>query len=144
MGAIKLNYKFFNPLAFYLIYYMGRKDIRRILFYGGSSSGKSYSCAQMLLICARVEGSNSLVLRKTGATIDDSIYKAFKVAADQLGIKNQFLFSQRKIRCLKNDAEIVFKGLDESPSSWRRRPADTCHLESYQGNPLDKAKRDRH
>lgn len=114
MGAIKLNYKFLNPLAFYLIYYMGRKDIRRILFYGGSSSGKSYSCAQMILICARVEGSNSLVLRKTGATIDDSIYKAFKVAADQLGIKNQFLFSQRKIRCLKNDAEIVFKGLDDS------------------------------
>lgn len=114
MGVLKLKHKYFNPLAFYLIYFMGRKDIRRILFYGGSSSGKSYSCAQIILVCALLEGSNTLVLRKTGATIDDSIYKAFKVAAEQLGIRDQFIFSQRKIRCRRNEAEIIFKGLDDS------------------------------
>lgn len=114
MGAPKLNYKCFNPLAFYLVAYMRRKDIRRIFFYGGSSSGKSYSCAQIILVCTIIEASNTLVLRKTGATIDDSIYNAFKLAADQLGIKDKFVFSKRKIRCLKNGAEITFKGLDDS------------------------------
>ena len=34
-----LNYKKFNPLAFYLLMFMQDKTIRNIIMFGGSSSG---------------------------------------------------------------------------------------------------------
>lgn len=111
-----LNYKKFNPLAFYLLRFLQDITIRFVILYGGSSSGKSYSVAQIILLLTMWEGSNTLVMRKIGATIKDSIYQAFKVAAAQLGISSHFKFSDglKTITCLDNDARIVFKGLDDS------------------------------
>lgn len=111
-----LNYKKFNPLAFYLLKYMQDKTIRNIIMYGGSSSGKTYSMAQIILIFTMWEGSNTLVMRKVGATIKDTVYQDFKTAADQLGISGHFRFSDgiKTITCLDNKARIVFKGLDDA------------------------------
>lgn len=111
-----LNYRKFNPLGFYLLKYLQDITIRFIILFGGSSSGKSYSVAQIILILTMWEGSNTLVMRKVGATIKDSIYQTFKSAAAQLGITHHFRFSDgnRTITCLSNGARIVFKGLDDS------------------------------
>lgn len=111
-----LNYKKFNPLAFYLLMFLQDKSIRNIIMYGGSSSGKTYSMAQIILIITLWEGSNTLVMRKVGATIKDTVYQDFKTAAEQLGIMGLFKFTDgtKTITCLDNDARIVFKGLDDS------------------------------
>lgn len=111
-----LNYKKFNPLAFYLLRFLQDITIRFVILYGGSSSGKSYSVAQIILLLTMWEGSNTLVMRKIGATIKDSIYQAFNIAAAQLGISSHFKFSDglKTITCLDNGARIVFKGLDDS------------------------------
>lgn len=111
-----LNYKKFNPLAFHLLKLMQDKTIRNIIMYGGSSSGKTYSMAQIVLIFTMWEGSNTLVMRKVGASIKDSVYQDFKTAADQLGITSHFRFSDgnKTIICLDNKARIVFKGLDDA------------------------------
>ena len=45
-----LNYKKFNPLGFHLLKYLQDKAIRFIILYGGSSSGKTFSVAQIILI----------------------------------------------------------------------------------------------
>lgn len=113
---MKLNFKKFNPVGFYLLRFLQDPSIRFIILFGGSSSGKSYSVAQIILVFTLWEGSNTLVMRKVGASIRDSIYQDFKTAADQLGITNLFRFSDgvKTITCLSNGARIVFKGLDDS------------------------------
>jgi PBSX family phage terminase large subunit len=113
---MKINFKKLNPVGFYLLRFLQDLTIRFIILFGGSSSGKSYSVAQIILIFTIWEGSNTLVMRKVGASIRDSIYQDFKTAADQLGITNLFRFSDgvKTITCLSNEARIVFKGLDDS------------------------------
>lgn len=113
---MKINFKKLNPVGFYLIRFLQDLTIRFIILFGGSSSGKSYSVAQIILIFTLWEGSNTLVMRKVGASIRDSIYQDFKTAADQLGITNLFRFSDgvKTITCFSNGARIVFKGLDDS------------------------------
>lgn len=113
---MKINFKKLNPVGFYLMRFLQDLTIRFIILFGGSSSGKSYSVAQIILIFTLWEGSNTLVMRKVGASIRDSIYQDFKTAADQLGITNLFRFSDgvKTITCLSNGARIVFKGLDDS------------------------------
>lgn len=113
---MEINFKKLNPVGFYLMRFLQDLTIRFIILFGGSSSGKSYSVAQIILIFTLWEGSNTLVMRKVGASIRDSIYQDFKTAADQLGITNLFRFSDgvKTITCLSNSARIVFKGLDDS------------------------------
>lgn len=111
-----LNYKLFNPLFFYLLMFLQDKTIRNIIMYGGSSSGKTYSMAQAILILTLWEGTNHLVMRKVGASIKDTVYQDFKTAAEQLGISKLFKFSDgvKTITCIQNKARIVFKGLDDA------------------------------
>lgn len=110
-----LNYKKFNPNAFLLLKYVLDITIRFIILYGGSSSGKTFSVAQVILILTLWEGSNTLVLRKVATSIKDTIYQSFKAAAESLGITGHFKFvdSLKVITCLDNGAKIVFKGLDD-------------------------------
>lgn len=103
-----------NPLAYHLNVYLRKHEIRHIILYGGSSSGKSYSTAQMLLLFTMKERSNTLVFRKVGASISNTIYQDFKTAASQLNITQYFRFidSRHQIKCC-NGAVIDFKGLDD-------------------------------
>ena len=110
---IELNYESFNPNAFWLLDYMSREDFRYIIMYGGSSSGKSFSCAQTILVQTLLDQDNTIVLRKVGATIQKSIYEDFKVSAKALGIFHLFRFTMNTIKCLINDAKIDFSGLDD-------------------------------
>ena len=111
-----LNYKLFNPLFFYLLMFLQNKTIRNIIMFGGSSSGKTYSMAQAILILTLWEGTNHLVMRKVGASIKDTVYQDFKTAAEQLEISKLFKFSDgvKTITCIQNKARIVFKGLDDA------------------------------
>ncbi len=113
---MEINYKKLNPLGFHLLKYLRDVAIRFIILFGGSSSGKTFSVAQIILLITIWEGSNTLVMRKVGASIKDTIYQSFKAAADSLGISGFFKFSDgtKTIVCLLNDARIVFKGLDDS------------------------------
>lgn len=113
---MEINPKKLNPVGFHLMKLMQDITIRFIILFGGSSSGKTYSVAQMVLIFTLWECTNTLVMRKVGASIKDSIYQDFVTAASQLGISKMFKFSDgvKTIKCLTNGARIVFKGLDDS------------------------------
>lgn len=108
-----INYKKLNPNGFYLLKYLNDETIRFIILYGGSSSGKSYSVAQTILIQTLQDGENNLVMRKVGASILKTIYEDYKVAAAGLGISHLFKFQQNTIKCLVNGAKIDFSGLDD-------------------------------
>lgn len=108
-----VNYKKLNPSGFYLLKYLQDATLRFIILYGGSSSGKSYSVAQTILIQTLQDGENTLVMRKVGASIQKTIYEDYKVAAKGLGIDHLFKFQQNTIKCLYNGAKIDFSGLDD-------------------------------
>lgn len=108
-----VNYKKLNPNGFYLLKYLNDETIRFIILFGGSSSAKSFSTAQSILIQTLQDGENTLVMRKVGASIQKTIYEDYKVAAAGLGIAHLFKFQQNTIKCLINDAKIDFSGLDD-------------------------------
>lgn len=108
-----VNYKKLNPNGFYCLQYFNDETIRFIVLYGGSSSGKSYSVAQTILIQTLYDGENTLVMRKVGASILKTIYEDYKVAAKTLCIDKMFRFTQNSIRCIYNGAKIDFSGLDD-------------------------------
>lgn len=109
-----VNFKKFNPNGFYLMQYLNDIRIRFIILFGGSSSGKSYSVAQAVLIQSLLDGENTLVMRKVGASISKSIYEDYKVASKGLGIFGMFRFKQNCIECIGNGARIDFSGLDDA------------------------------
>lgn len=110
---MEINYKILNPNAFHLLDAMRDENRRFIFLYGGSSSSKSYSVSQCVLLKTIEEGENTLVLRKVGATIKNSIYEDFKTNAEKMGIKHLFKFQQNTIKCLSNGSKIDFSGLDD-------------------------------
>lgn len=116
MPRIKLrfNWKRFNPNFHHLEKEFANIYRRFIWLYGGSSSAKSYSVAQAILIIGcLIEGSDTIVFRKVSATIDESIYKDFKSIIDSMGMGQFFKCQSKKIICA-NGAVVVFKGLDDS------------------------------
>ena len=80
----RFNYRWFNPNAFLLMKYLREPSVRFIVLYGGSSSAKSYSTAQVILLMTLLDGENSLIFRKVGSSIEKSIYEDFKVACAQM------------------------------------------------------------
>ena len=76
-----INYKKLNPNGFYLLQYLQDATLRFIILYGGSSSAKSFSVSQAILIMTLQDGENTKVFRKVGSALKDSIYEAFKEAA---------------------------------------------------------------
>lgn len=109
---MEINYKKINPNGFQLLRFIQDVAIRFIIMFGGSSSGKSFSAAQIILIMTLLDGENTLVMRKVGASIEKTIYEDFKVAARLLHIDRLFKFQQNTIKCLMNGAKIDFSGLD--------------------------------
>ena len=92
---------------------MSNKDVRFIFLKGGSSSSKSYSVAQAVIIDTLRSGSSALILRKVGASIKNSIYEDFKAQIERFNLSEWFVCLQNTIRCI-NGARLDFSGLDDS------------------------------
>ena len=105
--------KLFNPNFFHLVTEMKNEGRRFIFPYGGSSSAKSYSTAQAVLIyCCLIEGSDTLVFRKVSNTIKKSIKKDFENIIKKLKLGAYFEVQDFKIICY-NGAVIDFSGIDD-------------------------------
>ena len=92
---------------------------RYLVLNGGSDSGKSWFCAQKIMI--RIQAKNSkgivprqgfLVLRTTGPTARDSVWQLFKQVILEYGIKCHVNETQMRIT-FANGSFILCKGLDE-------------------------------
>lgn len=110
---IHCDRKLFNPNGFWLWRYALDTSVRYVVLYGGSSSGKSFSAAQVLSIISFAERTNTLVMRKVGNTIEKSIYTDFKTAIK--GVKGLADHCRFKINSIvfDNGAKIDFTGIDD-------------------------------
>ena len=129
--VFRYDYRMFNPNGWQLMRFMREPSVRFIILYGGSSSAKSYSAAQVILMMTMFDGENTLVFRKVGASIEKSIYEDFRVACKQLHMEDYFKFTRNSIRCGYNGARIDFSGLDDPEKIKGISNYKRVHLEEF-------------
>ena len=97
----------------YLPHLLGNNH-RYQIFFGGSSSGKSFFLAtRAVLDC--MTGRNILVLRNVARTIGSSCWNEICKAMVRMGLTEYFAVNKtdRTITCVLNEAQILFAGLDD-------------------------------
>ena len=84
------------------------------LFYGGSSSGKSYFLATRCALDV-LHGRNYLVVRKVARTLRESCWNEILKAISRMGLKDYFTVnkSDMTITGKLNGCQILFAGLDD-------------------------------
>lgn len=110
------------PMNDVYINYFDKKQATQI-FFGGSSSGKSFFIAQKIVLdClggrlngVEREGVNWLCCRNVARTIRNSVYNQVVKTISEMGLNDYFRInkSDMVITCLKNDCQILFTGLDD-------------------------------
>lgn len=106
------SHKLFNPLFWHVRDAMRNPTIRYIWNRGGSSSGKSVSVVQAVLLGVFSGEGSALVLRKVGSSVKNTIYEEFKVQARRLHVYSFFKFIENNATCT-NGMKIDFSGLDD-------------------------------
>lgn len=88
-------------------------------FFGGSSSGKSFFLAQRCIVDV-MRGRNYLIVRKTGASIAESVFNEVVKKINEMfqdGVLRNTYWdinkSNRIITFKYNNKQIIFKGLDD-------------------------------
>ena len=91
------------------------KQQRTQIFFGGSSSGKSYFLAQRCVIDVSSKGRNYLICRNTAATIKKSVFNEVVKAIKKFKLSEYFLINKSDlvITCIANQKQILFAGLDD-------------------------------
>lgn len=84
------------------------------IFFGGSSSGKSYFLAQRTVM-DNCNGYNYLICRNVGATLKKSVFNEIckSISNMQLGIFYSINKTDLTITCKLNGKQILFAGLDD-------------------------------
>lgn len=102
-----------NPNGVLLMRFITNPQIRTIFMRGGSSSGKTYSTAQVITLVSYLFGGKTMVFRKVGSSIENTVYADFKrVCEDLLGSGN-YTAMQNRIVIPSTGAQIDFSGLDD-------------------------------
>lgn len=85
------------------------------IYYGGSSSGKSYFIAQRTVLDMIKGGRNFLICRNVANTIRKSIFNELVKAISNMELTKYFKINQSDlyITCLLNSYQILFCGLDD-------------------------------
>lgn len=87
---------------------------RTQIFYGGSSSGKSFFLAQRTVIDV-IKGRNYLIVRNVAKTLRSSVYNQIVKTIADMGLLGEFHIgkSDMTITCARNGNQILFAGLDD-------------------------------
>ncbi len=111
MIELNISSKVFNPI--YLEYMMNNQN-RKQHYYGGSSSGKSYSLAQRTVLDV-LEGRNYLICRNVANTIRRSVFNEITKSINAFKLQDYFSINKSDlvITCTLNQAQILFTGLDD-------------------------------
>lgn len=107
---VNVNRDVFNPV--YLPYL--ERDTYTQIFYGGSSSGKSYFLAQRCIWDMLKGGHNYLIVRKVARTVRKSVYNEITKAISFFQVSK--LFHENKSDLVitgPNGYQIMFAGLDD-------------------------------
>jgi phage terminase large subunit len=121
---IKIDGRIFNDL--YKQYALNNQH-RIQIYYGGSSSGKSYAIVGQRTVLDILDGKrNYLICRNTGNTIDHSVWNEVINAINTMNLAPYFKAnkSSKVITCTLNRKQIIFKGLDDVQKVKSIRPLE--------------------
>lgn len=84
------------------------------IYFGGSSSGKSYFLSQRAVLDV-MKGRNYLIVRKVKNTVRGSVFNEIRKSIISFGLSKYFSInkSEMTITCLINNRQIRFGGLDD-------------------------------
>ena len=84
------------------------------IFFGGSSSGKSYFLSDKIVLDV-IDGCNYLCCRNVGNTIRKSIFNEITKSISKMGLRDYFSINKSDlvITCKINEKQILFSGLDD-------------------------------
>lgn len=124
---LNIDASFFNKK--YLPYL--NSNYRYNIFYGGSSSGKSYFVATKLVIDLLQQKKKLLVVRQTFATIRESVFAEIIDAITRMKLLHLMKVSQTTLKIeFPNGSEIIFKGADDNGSKLLSiKGIDVCWVE---------------
>jgi phage terminase large subunit len=91
-------------------------DKRYLVFYGGAGSGKSFFVVERFIYkLLKNKMFNLLVVRATGKSNRDSTFALFKQVISKWNLTKHFKINESdlRIKCLLNNNEIIFSGLDD-------------------------------
>lgn len=96
------------------------------IYYGGSSSGKSYFLAQKTVL-DNLNGTNYLICRNVASTISKSTFNEITKAISNMGLSRYYKINRSNmvITCTLNGRQILFAGLDDSEKIKSITPADS-------------------
>lgn len=109
---IKISKKVFNKKFLPYI----NDTHRYLIFYGGAGSGKSYTIGQFIVYhMLERKKFNLLVVRNTGKSNRDSTFALLKQIIIKWKLSKYFKINESdlRIKCLLNNNEIIFAGLDD-------------------------------
>ena len=101
----------FNPLYFILNDLLKDHNVRTVLVYGGKSSAKTASIAQLLTKELVLKKVSSIAFRKESTSIPTTLKKSFNLARDTTYLYPEIQTQDR--RYISGGAEIVLKGIDD-------------------------------
>ena len=104
--------------------FLNKKQFMQI-FFGGSSSGKSYFICQKVVI-DNMNGANWLVCRNVARTIRISVFNEIKKAITRMGLSQFYRINgtDMVITNLINNKQILFAGLDDPEKIKSISPAE--------------------
>ena len=110
MAKDKFKKEWFNPLFYYINHYLKDNNIREIYVYGGSSSAKTHSILQALLLDGYYRDYSSIVYRKEQTAIKTTVKNECKSIIENLNLNqiHEFDFEFRY-----NEKKLQFKGIDK-------------------------------
>lgn len=90
-------------------------DTRIQIFYGGSSSGKSYFLAQRTVLDVLSGKRNYLIFRNVLNTVKKSVFNEITKAISNMNLSSFFHVNKSNmvITCTLNNKQILFAGLDD-------------------------------
>lgn len=113
--SIEFEEGIFNNLYFEIDAAFNNTDVRYIFAYGGSSSSKTYSISQRLILYTMQDKeNNSFVFKKVSAKIDDTIFATFRKIISDWGLLEYFKIQKHFIECKLTGSYISFSGLDDA------------------------------
>lgn len=111
---IDLNPDLFNNVYWHIDEVYDDPRVRFLFVFGGSSASKTFSVVQRTIVgMLQNADDNTLILRKFGTDIKDSIYSDFKNIITEWGLADYFVLQQNFILC-STGSYVRFRGLDDS------------------------------
>lgn len=109
---LEINPDIFNPI--YLKYQLNNNN-RYQIYFGGSSSGKSFSLAQRTVLDVFKGNRNYLIVRNVQSTLKRSCLNEITKAISNFKLNEYFQVNKTDmiITCKLNNKQILFCGLDD-------------------------------